>query len=154
MPRIELPLAYRTLQSTGDIVLHAELLLELKTNQGTWVTVRFRVDPGTEMTTMLAPHARKWDLPIPKRPVRGLSLQGLEVRSGLLRARIVGMDATEYVFPCYFLGDPNRPVADPKNLLGLTGVINQVRLTFDGATSLLAPHGVLFAWSVLRSLRH
>jgi hypothetical protein len=61
----------------------------------------------------------------------------------LLRARIVGLDATEYVFPCYFLGDPNIPMADPKNLLGLTGVINQVRLIFDGTPSLAAPKGVL-----------
>jgi hypothetical protein len=143
MSRIERPLVHRTLKATGDDVIRAELDLELKTNIGTWVMVRFRVDPGTEMTTMLASEARRYDLPIPKRPVRGLALHGLEVRSGLLRARIVGMDATEYIFPCYFLGDPNGPVVDSKNLLGLTGVINQVRLTFDGATSLIAPYGVL-----------
>ena len=82
-------------------------------------------------------------MPIPKRPVRGLTLRGQEVRRGLLRARIVGLDATEYVFPCYFLGDPNVPMADPKNLLGLTGVINQIRLTFDGTPSLAAPNGIL-----------
>jgi hypothetical protein len=27
--------------------------------------------------------------------------------------------------------------------LGLTGVINQIRLTFDGTTSLVAPSGIL-----------
>ena len=53
------------------------------------------------------------------------------------------MDATEYVFPCYFLGDPNSTPARPRNLLGLTGVINQIRLTFDGTTSLVAQSGVL-----------
>jgi hypothetical protein len=143
MSRIEVPLAHRTLRTTGDVVLRAELDLELKTDQGTWVTVRFLVDPGTEMTTMRAPEAKKQGLPIPKRPVPGLALRGLEVRSGLLRARIVGMDATEYVFPCFFLGDPNVSVPDSLNLLGLTGVINQIRLTFDGPTSLQAPHGVL-----------
>ncbi len=63
------------------------------------MTVRFRVDSGTEMTTMLVEDAKDLDLPIPKRPVRGLTLHGLEVRSGLLGARIVGMDAAEYVFP-------------------------------------------------------
>jgi hypothetical protein len=117
--------------------------LELKTNQGIWETVRFRVDPGTEMTTMMAAEAKERDLPIPKRSVRGLSLQGQEVRSGLIRARIVGMDATEYTFPCYFIGDPNLPIAEPRNLLGLTGVIDQIRLIFDGPTSPLTPHGVL-----------
>jgi hypothetical protein len=143
MSRVEVPLVSRTLRTTGDDVVHAELDLELKTNQGTWETVTFLVGSGTEMTTMSAEVAKKRNLPIPKRPVHGLLLRGQEVRAGLLRARIVGMDATEYVFPCYFVGDPNVPVAEPKNLLGLTGVINQVRFTFDGAASLLAPRGVL-----------
>jgi len=80
--------------------------------------------------------ARKLDLPIPKHPVPGLFLYGQEVRSGLLRARVVGMHPTEFVFPCYFLGDPNlTPHTQALNLLGLTGVINQIRLIFDGATS-------------------
>src|SRR4051812_24516690 len=136
MSRLELPLAYRTFQSTGEVVLRAELNLELKTNQGTWQMVRYRVDSGTEMTTMPADNARKLDLPIPKRSVRGLTFRGQEVRPGLLRARVVGMDATAYVFPCYFLGDPNLPLVNTPNLLGLTGVINRIRLTFDGATSL------------------
>ena len=93
---------------------------------------------------MLAAEAKKWDLPIPRRPVRGLTLQGQDVRAGLLRARIAGMDLTEYVFPCYFLGDPDTPPpATAKNLLGLSGVINQIRLTFDGVTSPGAPHGIL-----------
>jgi hypothetical protein len=143
MSRIELPLAYRTLRATGEVVVRAELDLELKTNQGTWEIVTFLVDPGTEMTTMPAEGAQRRNLPIPRRPVRGLHLHGQEVRPGLLRARIVGMAATEYVFPCYFLGDPNTPVAKSRNLLGLTGVINQIRLTFDGATSVPAPHGIL-----------
>ncbi|MGP0069095.1 MAG: hypothetical protein ACLQGP_36530 [Isosphaeraceae bacterium] len=54
------------------------------------------------------------------------------------------MDLTDYVFPCYFLGDPDAPPsATAKNLLGLTGVINQIRLTFDGLSSLGAPYGIL-----------
>ena len=143
MSRLELPLERRILQSTGDVVLRAELELELKTNEGTWVTVPFRVDSGTEMTTMPAERAKKRDLPIPKRAVCGLTFRGQEARAGLLRARIVGMDPTEYTFPCYFLGDPNVPPADPKYLLGLTGVVDQVRLMFDGTPALGAPRGVL-----------
>jgi hypothetical protein len=143
MSRLEVPLAFRTLRTTGDVVVHAELILEIKTDRGTWGPFDFVVDPGTEMTTMLAREANKENIPIPKRPIPGRFLQGLEVRSGLLRARIPGMDATEYVFPCFFLGDPNAPPARSRNLLGLTGVINQVRLTFDGTSSLAAPCGVL-----------
>jgi hypothetical protein len=116
MSRIEIPLVYRRLQTSGDVVLRADLELQLKTNHGTWVTVGFRFDSGTEMTTMPASEARDRSLPIPRRPVSGLTFHGQEVRSGLLRARIVGMDATEYTFPCYFLGDPNVPLVNPKYL--------------------------------------
>ena len=143
MSRIERAMSYSTLISTGDVVVRAELVLELKTDQGTWEHVLFVVDSGTEMTTMWAAGARDQDLPIPKRPVPALTFQGHEVRSGLLRARIVGMDATEYLFPCYFVGDPNGVVSKSRNLLGMTGVINQIRITFDGTPTVLAPFGVL-----------
>jgi len=56
-----------------DEVVRAELDLELKTDQGTWVMVRFLVDSGTEITTMPAAEAKDRGLPIPKRPVRGLA---------------------------------------------------------------------------------
>jgi hypothetical protein len=143
MARLEIPLAARKLVSTGDIVLHAVLELEVKTNQGIWKSFRFVVDPGTEMTTMSAAEAKDQDLRIPRRSVRGLVLRGQEVRRGLLRSRIPGLDATEYLFPCYFLGDPDVPMVGAKNLLGLTGVIDHVRLIFDGTTSLAAPYGLL-----------
>jgi hypothetical protein len=143
MARLEVPLVSRTLQTTGDDVLKAVLRLEVKNNRSIWVPFDFVVDPGTEMTTMPASQAKDEELPIPKRPVRGLALHSQEVRRGLLRARIPGLDATEYVFPCYFLGDPNVPTMDPKNLLGLSGVIDKVRLTFDGTPSGAAQYGLL-----------
>jgi hypothetical protein len=144
MSRLEVPLGYRTLRGTGDTVLWADLVLSLKTNGGAWEEVPFRVDPGTEMTTMPASEARKLGLPIPKKPVSGFVLYGQEVRSGLLRAQVIGMDPTEFVFPCYFVGDPSTPPSSQaRNLLGLTGVINQIRLTFDGTYSLVAPYGLL-----------
>ena len=54
------------------------------------------------------------------------------------------MDLTEYVFPCDFFGDPDvPPPATARNLLGLSGVIDQIHLTFDGTYSLAAPYGLL-----------
>jgi hypothetical protein len=143
MSRVDFPLAHRTLKTTGDKVLRAKVPLELRTHQNTWKRVTFVFDSGTEMTTMPAERARSLDLPIPRRPVRGLTFRGQETRAGLLRVRIVGLGQTEYFFPCYFLGDPNVPDPDPRNLLGLTGVINQVRLSFDGTYTLTAPEGRL-----------
>jgi hypothetical protein len=143
MARLEVPLAYRRLRTTGDVVVHAELITAIKTDRGTWELFPFLIDSGTEMTTMAAGEAKHQNLPMPKQPVSALTFQGLEVRSGLLRAQIPGMDATEYVFPCYFLGDPDARPVRPRNLLGLTGVINQIRLIFDGTPSPAALSGVL-----------
>ena len=143
MSRLEVPLQWRTLQTTGDTVLWADLVLSLKTTRGAWEEIRFRVDPGTEMTTMPAFDAKALALPIPKKPVSRLVLHGQEARAGLLRARVVGMDPTEFIFPCCFVGDPDVPPAGGRNLLGLTGVINQIRLIFDGNYSLVAPYGLL-----------
>jgi hypothetical protein len=144
MSRLEVPLVERKLQSTGDMLLHAELALEIKTNLGAWTKMTFLIDSGTEMTTMRASEARDRDLPIPRNPVPGLTFKGEEVRAGLLRSRVVGLDPIEYVFPCYFLGDPNlSPPVQARNLLGLSGVVNQFRLCFDGRPYPGARWGIL-----------
>ncbi|MFI5457345.1 MAG: aspartyl protease family protein [Isosphaerales bacterium] len=144
MPRIERPLKFRTLQTTGEVLLRAELELAIKTNRGTWEEMTFLVDSGTEMTTVPAARAKKQDLPIPRTPVSGLTFHGQEVRAGLLRVRVVSLGATELIFPCYFLGDPNGIAPqEARNLLGLTGVIHQLRLGFDGTPTIHAPYGRL-----------
>jgi hypothetical protein len=58
MSRLEVPLTYRQLQTTGDIVVHAELTLAIKTDRGAWEPFTFLVDSGTEMTTMPAEDAK------------------------------------------------------------------------------------------------
>ncbi len=148
--RLEIPLLGKTVRATGDILLRAEVDLLIHTNARTWEQVVFRVDSGTEMTTMPAAQARLLDLPLPVNPVPTLlhAQTGLEIRAGVIRVQVVGMAGTEYVFPCYFLGDPNkqasRAATVPRNLLGLTGVVDKVRLSFDGkATAAAAPYGNL-----------
>jgi hypothetical protein len=150
MSLLEVPLLGKFVWKTGDILLRAELDLLIKDNTGGWQLETFRVDPGTEMTSMPAALARSLDLPMPINPVPGgLDISGVkrEVRSGLLRVQIPGMDATEYVFPCFFVGDPSAPV-DPKqpprlarSLLGLTGVVDKIRIVFDGTGAAGFPHG-------------
>jgi hypothetical protein len=142
MSRLVVPLLEKKLWSTGDILLRAEFNLLLKDSAGNWQpSEMFRVDSATDMTTMPAYRARQLGLPMPVNAAAGVShtQSGLEVRSGYLRAKVAGMDQTEYAFPCFFLGDPNSvpdpktpPARTPKNLLGLSGVINQLRITFDG----------------------
>lgn len=60
------------------------------------------------------------------------------------------MDQTEYVFPCFFLGNPNTlpdpnapPPTMPRNLMGLSGVVNQIRISFDGGPTPAALYGNL-----------
>jgi hypothetical protein len=151
MPRLEVPLKHRLLYSTGDLLLRAELDLLLKDNLGNWRPQTFLVDSGTEMSTMPASLARQLDLPLPQRAAPGAvhAQTGLEIRSGYLRVRVAGMDPTEYAFPCLFLGDPDVPVPTglpavrPRTLLGLPGVIEKLRLSFDGTPVPGAPYGQL-----------
>ncbi|MCI0738091.1 MAG: hypothetical protein L0Y72_03540 [Gemmataceae bacterium] len=151
MSRLEQPLNHQVLWNTGDLILRAELDLLLKDNQGNWHAKTFRVDSASDMTTMPAHDARKLGMPIPSNvaPLKH-EQTGLEVRSGFIRCQIVGMDQTEYTFPCYFLGDPivtpdpnASPVALPRYLLGLSGVIDKIRIAFDGDAGPGAPHGFL-----------
>ncbi len=151
MNRLELTLLSRHLTVTGDELVRSEIELSLKTGKGKWTPATFRVDPGTEMTSMLAWQARRLGLPMPIQPTRGIghAQANLEIRSGLIRARVVGMDATEYVFPCFFLGDPNvvpgasSPAFLRHNLLGLTRVVDQLRLIFEDEHDPAFPHGKL-----------
>jgi hypothetical protein len=59
------------------------------------------------------------------------------------------MDATEYVFPCFFLGDPNTPLTAytqqtlPHSLLGVSGVVDKLQITLNGTPSLGAMYGNL-----------
>jgi hypothetical protein len=141
MSRLEVPLLHRTLWATGDVLLRAELRLLLKDRNGIWKPRRFRVDSGSEMTTMFAFLARQLNLPFPPKAVPGVvhHQTGLEIRSGILRVQVVGMDGTEYGFPCFFLGDPNTPppphlmpAVGPENLLGMSGVVDKLRIYSDG----------------------
>ena len=154
MSRLVTPLKYRTFWATGDVLIRAELDLQLKTNKQTWADLPFLVDSGTEMTTMAAFVAKRMDLPMPQQATRGAVHRqtGLPIRAGYLRVRVVGMDATEYVFPCFFLGDPDvlpdplaPPATMPRRLLGLSGVIDKLDIRCDGTPvpALRAPYGTL-----------
>jgi len=151
MSRLEVPLRDRKLWATGDVLLRAELDLLLNDNAGQWKADTFLVDSGTEMTTMPAWLAKRMDLPIPRKAAsRAIHKQtGLEIRSGLLRARIVGLDGMDFNFPCFFLGDPDasssvsQAATRPRKLLGLTGVVDKVRILFDGTPTPAALYGNL-----------
>jgi hypothetical protein len=150
MSRLAVPLRHRTLWATGDILLRGDLELLLKDSSGAWIQETFRVDSASEMTTMPAFTAKQCGLPIPRQAAPGAVHRqtGLAIRSGYLRVQIVGMDGTEYAFPCFFLGDPDLPLGPqppsakaPRQLLGLSGVVDKLRISFDGDPTPGAQYG-------------
>lgn len=152
MSRLQIPLRYHVLWSTGDLILRAYLDLLLKDSQGRWHPKTFRADSASDMTTLSAYDAYQMGLSLPPSTSPVTHQQtGLEVRSGYLHCRVMGLDLTQYSFPCFFLGDPNTPPDPhtpparlPRYLLGLSGVVDKVRWTFDATPAgPHAPHGYL-----------
>ena len=111
MSRLERPLLAKTIALTGDIALRAELTLRIKTNSQSWEPVNFLVDPGTEMTTLPAARAKQLGIPFPQKPVPRLGITGksAEVRAGLIRARVDGMDPPSTSFRVTSSATPMRP---------------------------------------------
>jgi hypothetical protein len=149
---LQVPLRGKRLEATGDVLLRAEVVLLLVAVDGNWELTTFRVDSATDMPTMPAAQARMLGLPMPQEPTRGLVVSTAggtsaeEVRAGVLRARFLGLEETEFILPCFFLGNPAAATEEaggrlPRYLLGLTGVIDKVRLVFDGTPGPEAPYG-------------
>jgi len=150
MPRVEVPLLGKKLWATGDILLRAELDLLVRDNNGIWRPETFLIDSGAEVSSMATELARALDLPIPRKAI-SLNVNGVrrEVRTGLIRVQLAGIGGSEHVFPCYFLDAPilrsgaNPSPASARNLLGLSGVVDKLRITFDGKPTPGARYGVV-----------
>jgi hypothetical protein len=143
------------------LALRAELDLLLKDQAGNWHPQNFRVDTGSDLTSMPAWRAKQLGLALPQLGVTvPLNTVGgvvvLTVRSGYLRFQVAGMDATEYLAPCHFQGDPDTPpdpnlppASAPRNLLALAGVVDKLRLTQDGTPD---PPAALYGKLVVEKL--
>jgi hypothetical protein len=139
MSRLIIPTSHYTLWATGDEMLWLEMTLWLRDGAGNYVDHVFNVDSGTEITTFPAYDAKRLGLVVPARPARASHTQtGLEVRAGMFRFRIDGMDQTEYAVSCFFLGDPNvRPSPNapigtlPRNLLQPLALLQTLRFTME-----------------------
>ncbi len=155
MSLLEVPLDPDILPVTGDLLLRALLNLHVRDALGNWLPQVFRVDSGSDISAMPAWHAKALGLPMPLTgTIMNLNLamgqQAVIVRSGILRIKVDGLSPMEHVIPCHFRGDPDiappttSPAAIPRNLLGMTGVVDKLRITFDGSlTSLAASFGVM-----------
>jgi hypothetical protein len=149
MSRLAIPVIGQTLYATGDVALRADVTLALKDNAGNFVLWGFRIDSATDVTTFPAFEARRLNLPVPINPSRiRHDPTGLEVRSGLLRFQIIGMDATEYAVSCFFLGNPavvpNSAASAflPRALLQPLALLDHLKFTMaKDPASIGATHG-------------
>ena len=139
MSRLSIPVSSQTLWATADVKLRADIVLLIRDGAGNYVDRTFLIDTGTEITTYPAYDAKLLGLVVPARPAPVRHEQtGLEVRSGMLRFRIDGMDQTEYAVSCLLLGDPNVPPSPnapagtvPRMLLQPLALLEKLRFRME-----------------------
>ena len=114
--------------------------------------VPFRADSGAAVTRMSLVQAEQLGLPIPSETVTRQYLTATGpitqiVREGRIRAFVPGWARQgPYDWPCVFIED--QPEMVPP-LLGLYGVIQDLRLTFDGTST----PGAFFGNLIVDALR-
>ena len=148
MSRLAIPVIGKHLHITGDVLLRTYVVLALKDNMGNFVNRRFQIDTATDVTTFPAFNARQLGLPMPinPSPVRH-NPTGLEVRSGILRFCVDGMDQTEYVVACFFLGNPSvvpnpaLPFCLPRALLQPLALLDYLKFTMEKDPTSAAIYG-------------
>ena len=143
---VRIPLQRKSVK-TGARVIQAKLELLLQTNEPGFATVDFIVDPGCGITSMPRILAEDRGIPIPSkdkikiitvRTPTGNSQQ--RVRLGKIGVRVPGLASRIFYWSCHFVEPPSAPYMA---LLGLEGVLNDLRLIFDGTYSIEYPYGVL-----------
>jgi hypothetical protein len=127
------------------------LTLSVRTRPRVFKELEVRVDSGAAVTTISAARATDLGIPFPRKAV-DLTLETAtgKVRQrrhlGRLAARVPGLDGREFNWPCHFVEHADD--SPPRAALGLTGVIDDLRITLDGSYALEAPYG----WLVLEEV--
>ncbi len=141
-----IPLEGRSI-GTGARIIQAKLKLLLQTRRPGFASVDFIVDPGCGITSMPRIVAEERGIPIPSedsikilsvRTSTGISKQ--RVRFGKIGVRVPGLSSGTFSWGCHFVEPPHAP---HMALLGLGGVLDDLRLIFDGTYSIENPYGVL-----------
>jgi hypothetical protein len=144
--RVRIPLEGKFIE-TGARAIQAKLKLLVQTSKPGFESVDFIVDPGCGITSIPRVAAEEWGIPIPSkdkikvinvRTSTGSNKQ--RVRLGKIGVRVPGLTSRMFHWSCHFVEPPHAPYMA---LLGLEGVLNDLRLIFDGTYSLENPYGVL-----------
>jgi len=144
--QVRIPLEGRFIE-TGARVIQAKLKLLLQTSKPGFASVDFIVDPGCGITSIPRMVAENGGIPIPNKshikPIAVRTSTGRSsqrVRFGKIGVRVPGLATGTFYWDCHFVEPPHAPHIA---LLGLTGVLDDLRLIFDGTYSIENPYGVL-----------
>ena len=143
---VRLPLQRVPVPTMGDIGMKTILKAELRLPNGRFKALQFLVDSGSSITTIPVPRAQGLGLALPSRvdsveiqSAGGIILQ--RRRPGRIKLRIPGFNGIIFDWPCHFV--EHESSSPPISALGLAGILNDLRLTFDGTYSLDARYGFL-----------
>jgi hypothetical protein len=144
--RVHIPLSIRSIK-TGARVIQARVTLLLQSIGPSLVPVDFIVDPGCGITSMPRLVAEEHGIPIPARTtitkisVRSSTGSNVQrVRLGKIGVRVPGLSGRIFHWNGHFVEPPHAP---HMSLLGLDGVLDDLRLIFDGSYSIEHPYGQL-----------
>jgi hypothetical protein len=141
---LRVPLQAVRIPATGETAVKPFLRLLVHTGQGDFTPLRFLVDSGSSLTTIAVSRANTLGLIVPEKVVT-LNVQTAvgriqqRRRPGRITARVPGLPGRQFFWPCHFVEDAGG--SPPISALSLTGVIDDLRITFDGSYSLEARYG-------------
>jgi hypothetical protein len=143
---IRIPLQRVSVPAMGEIGMKAILEAEIRLPSGRFKMLQFLVDTGSTITTIPIARAQGLGLVVPTRTYRMAiqSASGVIVqqrRPGRISLRIPGLGETVFDWPYHFV--EYEIATPPISALGLAGLLNDLRLTFDGSYSLEARYGFL-----------
>lgn len=132
----------------NQTLVRAVLRVDIRTGSRAFKDVIFRVDSASSISTMSAVEARKFGIIVPRTTidpsVETAAGPTRQVRHpGRIQVKILGLDQWQFDWPCRFI-EHKGPA--PKAALGLSGVLDDLLITLDGAYYDRAPYG----WLILK----
>jgi hypothetical protein len=135
---------------TGYAAVQAAIQLEVRNRYHDFKALDFIVDSGATVTTLPASVAQENLISFPEKSMAlsintAMGQERLPVHAGPITARIPDLENRDFIWPCHFVEFQRD---QPAGLLGLGGVLNDLRIYFDGTYALEAPYG----WVVLEEV--
>ncbi len=145
---IRLPLDSYRVAGIDEPLIRALLPVHVRTASRRFKEVWFTVDSASSMTNMSATEARAWGIIVPRRAIDlGLETATGSARQvrhpGRIQVKILGLDQWQFDWPCHFVEHQGPAL---RSTLGLSGVLDDLIITLDGAYHTDAPYG----WLILK----